>query len=687
MHPHLTDYLARGWALIVLYGVDHEGNCLCGRTDENHRKQAGKHPPHSSWQANGLRDPAVIEATFADGRANVGVLTGAPSGFWVLDVDPDNGGDARLAELEAINGPLPPTRIVRTGSGGRHYLWAMPGDEDVTNARGSLPPGIDVRGTGGQVVAPPSTTAKGSYSVEVDAPVGYAPAWLVELIRTRPEPRTLAHTGIELGLSSAAASERTRAYAVGAVYSACAELNRAPEGTRNEAAFKTACQVLEITNAPWSGITYEQGWQAWYGAAATSTNPLPDDELVQCWRHAATRVGGRAREFPALPELGFQGLGTSSAPAPLAAVAPTLTGAVGPRPGEPDDPVAAFISRLLTPAQLRELPAPEALVDGMLYLDSTAWVIGKSGEYKSFVVLDMSLSIAAGRSWHGHETHRGGVLYVVAEGARGISARVDAWLSRQGLTDGDVAGITFYPMPVQAGDPAAWGIMTEAVRRLAPALVVLDTQARVTVGIDENSNTDMGVFIERCEELRRAAGSCVVLVHHTNAGGGARGATALRGAAQTELTVSRGGEGLVTVKTTKQKDAPEHAPIELRVEPVPAHDSIVLVPIGTITAGSLDHIAKVRAAAELAASESLRVVIDVMSDTFHEGRGGTKAEIREVWTARWLARPRSGVGAATSSPSAIKSTFYRAFNKATDLGIVGLVSGTSSFRYVSPDLR
>jgi bifunctional DNA primase/polymerase-like protein len=161
-------YVQRGWKVIQLHDVTNLGVCSCyeGPTCES----AGKHPLARAWQLNFLSTVTdVINAWSARPRANVGIVTGPPSGIWVLDVDPIHGGPARLADLELQNGPLPKTYTVRTGSGGLHLYFSLDGiDFDLTNAKGTLPPGLDVRGRGGFVVAPPSISGRGRYSLMSD---------------------------------------------------------------------------------------------------------------------------------------------------------------------------------------------------------------------------------------------------------------------------------------------------------------------------------------------------------------------------------------------------------------------------------------------------------------------------------------------------------------------------------------
>ena len=91
-------------------------------------------------------------------QANVGIVTGALSGLIVLDVDPRHGGDESLRQIESTAGALPVTVEARSGGGGRHVYFAHPGVR-VPNRIG-LRSGLDVRGDGGCIVAPPSVHAR-----------------------------------------------------------------------------------------------------------------------------------------------------------------------------------------------------------------------------------------------------------------------------------------------------------------------------------------------------------------------------------------------------------------------------------------------------------------------------------------------------------------------------------------------
>ena len=115
---------------------------------------------------------------------NIGLACGELSGLFVIDVDGAEG-EATLRELEELHGPLPPTREVITGrNGGRHVYYRL-GQHKVRNSAGKLGAGLDVRGTGGYVLLPPSIHPSGrpySWSVDSAVHIASAPDWLHSII-------------------------------------------------------------------------------------------------------------------------------------------------------------------------------------------------------------------------------------------------------------------------------------------------------------------------------------------------------------------------------------------------------------------------------------------------------------------------------------------------------------------------
>ena len=155
----------------------------------------GKVPTTPRGCLDATRDPAELAQLWGSSPTyGVALATGRPSGVWVLDVDGREGADALRALVEA-HGELPRTVTARTGGGGWHLFFRL-GARDVRNSAGKVAPKVDVRGTGGYVVLPPSPHPSGrSYRwMEGRGPEELAladpPSWLLALVAPIP-----AHTG------------------------------------------------------------------------------------------------------------------------------------------------------------------------------------------------------------------------------------------------------------------------------------------------------------------------------------------------------------------------------------------------------------------------------------------------------------------------------------------------------------
>ena len=178
---HAIHYAARGWHVIPI-------------------PTGQKHPSITAWQTAGTTNTdRIIHWWTQQPDHGIGIITGPESGVWVLDIDVTDGktGDDTLAELEAAYGPIPDTYEVQTGSGGRHLYFNWPAGRTIRNNQsGLLGAGIDIRGHGGQVLAPPTIHPNGTpYTVEASAPdtVADAPEWLYGLLdaaHTPPVART-----------------------------------------------------------------------------------------------------------------------------------------------------------------------------------------------------------------------------------------------------------------------------------------------------------------------------------------------------------------------------------------------------------------------------------------------------------------------------------------------------------------
>jgi putative DNA primase/helicase len=307
-NPLLTaalDYAARGWRVIPLYYVSSvSGSCSCKEGPKC--KSAGKHPKDLGWQRAEPLSVADIHATWdTKWVPNLGLAVGQASGFWVLDIDPKNGGMETMAALVAEHGALPITFVVRTGSGGYHYYFLLPEGAELRNSADRIGKGIDTRASGGQVVAAPSVSSIGAYEIVSDAPLAQAPAWLVEAARKADVDPSTQVTTEELPRPEdiePAEWQRLSAYAQRAIDSELGRLDKLKtEGWDgapwNHTTFQVSCSLLEFANSPW--CSYSRGQAEADVMARTPRDDGFDSYTVKkTWDSAVERIGNQARSMP-----------------------------------------------------------------------------------------------------------------------------------------------------------------------------------------------------------------------------------------------------------------------------------------------------------------------------------------------------------------------------------------------------
>ncbi len=154
------EYAAKGWHVLPLHTVVAVA-CTCSKRALC--RSAGKHPRIETGEEHEAAsvDTSVIRAWWRRWpTSNIGIVTGTRSGLVVVDVDPAKGGLISLEKFTA-GGAFPKTPTVVTPSGGFHFYFKHPGGK--VPCRVGLLPGIDIRGDGGLVVAPPSRHVRGVY--------------------------------------------------------------------------------------------------------------------------------------------------------------------------------------------------------------------------------------------------------------------------------------------------------------------------------------------------------------------------------------------------------------------------------------------------------------------------------------------------------------------------------------------
>jgi hypothetical protein len=175
------------------------------------KKKSHKSEEHSGAKWGKTTDPEEIRRDFRKWpNANVAIVTGATSGIFVVEADTVEGhgvdGLASIKALEAEHGPFPETRIAVSPSGSIHRYFRHPGvDTYIKNSTSEIAPGVDVRGDGGMVIAPPSIKpGVGEYRWLNDLPVAHAPAWLIEATSKKEtkKPSSRAPAGAQAQVKS-----------------------------------------------------------------------------------------------------------------------------------------------------------------------------------------------------------------------------------------------------------------------------------------------------------------------------------------------------------------------------------------------------------------------------------------------------------------------------------------------------
>jgi hypothetical protein len=219
-------YAALGFPVVPMHAARPGDRCSC---PDQACPDPGKHPRLRGWKRLAAVDPAVAGEWWRRWPdANLGLATGRR--FDVLDLDGEQGVEALRAALsiEPLEHPGP---VARTGGGGWHLLYAP---TRLGNRVGLLP-GVDWRGRGGLIVAPPSQHASGhryTWVRPLTATQPEVPPGLRRLLAPPPTPRTTlppapAVTGRGGGYGRAALARERAAVAAAQPGLRNATLNRA----------------------------------------------------------------------------------------------------------------------------------------------------------------------------------------------------------------------------------------------------------------------------------------------------------------------------------------------------------------------------------------------------------------------------------------------------------------------------
>lgn len=212
---------------------------------------------------------------------NIGIACGVNSGIFVIDVDPAHGGEDSVKRLIQQGYAFTETPLSKTQSGGYHIFYEH--YDGAKNSTSKIAKGIDTRGDGGYIVAPPSiifgwdkvVTGEYRWCYGFDIrPVARVPDWIRRKLSEEKEVK------IDVKLSG----EPT-----GSLEALARFLSRAPEGQRNSSMFWAAARAGELVRS--GKTTAREAEAVLLGATMGSWNNKEMHRTLTTLRNGLRRSG------------------------------------------------------------------------------------------------------------------------------------------------------------------------------------------------------------------------------------------------------------------------------------------------------------------------------------------------------------------------------------------------------------
>lgn len=209
-----------------------------------------------------------------------------------------------------------------------------------------------------------------------------------------------------------------------------------------------------------------------------------------------------------------------------------------------------------------EAPARDWLLKGVFLARTLFLIIGQPGCGKSFLALDMIMTMAlaavdprAPREWFGRKIKPCGVTYIAAEGQEDFIIRMHAWFAAKGLPVNTKVPVYLVPTAIdmRSSDDST-KVLIEDIKKVSKiaedefgvpmGLVVVDTLNRALAGGDDTKPDHIGAFIRNCSLIREMTGVATCAVHHTPHGKDrARGHGSVSGDNDAEVFVKDAADG------------------------------------------------------------------------------------------------------------------------------------------------
>ena len=471
-------------------------------------------------------------------KANIALDVGS-AGMMVIDLDPGHD----IGELEKNIGDLPKTKLhARTPRGGKHLFYELAEGETVPLSASKLAKHVDVRSFHSYVLLEPSRTADGDYLWEGEG----KPAYRSDAMKEKACEVKERVSGWDDWLIEPDIPENV-ALAINWLKN---DAKIAIEGVNGDhMAYSTAAMCKSYGLSPQMAL--DLMWEHW---SPRCEPPWSADEID----HLEQKIENGYSYNTSAPG--------NMTPAYKLAKASALFKPVSRDTEGGGEELRAGRFRMVDRDAMDEIKPPKWLIKDTIPQNSYALLVGPRGTFKTFIALDMALSVATGspyEDWRGlwpDISGSGPVLFAAGEGRGNIVQRVRAWESYH--MDGDKTHNLYLidPVPSPSVEDVTPFIEMALKREDQYSLVVMDTVGRAMQGLNENSQQDVSMFTRMVETIQHELDCAVLAIHHSGHDntGRARGSSVFGADVDAEFNLDRDDkEYVVRLKNSKQKDAPE----------------------------------------------------------------------------------------------------------------------------------
>ena len=507
------DYASRGWYVLP---------CKADKTP---------------YTRHGVNDASIDTKTIEQWwkqwpKANVAIDVGR-SGMMVLDLDP--GSDKQELEI-ALDG-LPNTQLMaKTPRGGQHLFYSIDTTEIVAPSASKIASYVDIRSFHSYVLLAPSKTMDGEYAWIGEGQATYRTDEMVRLAnsaktRSKDYDNWIIPQDQEENVTLATAWLKDKA-----------KIAVEDQGG-DHMAYSTAAMMKSFGIS--EALAFELIWEHWNPRCEPPWNENDIDHLSQKikngYNYNTSPPGNCTKTYQ-----------QAKAKQLFKPVAIEIPDGIEIKAGH-----FRFVDR----DGMEHIRPPAWLIEDFLPQDGYAMMFGAFGTFKTFIALDIALSITIGfpdKATWSHILAPGNVLFAAGEGRSGIKARIQAWEQVHWFSNKAQGIVLADPVPniTEELEPFIEG--AKALSEDGYKLVVIDTVGRAMAGTNENAQENASTFTNLVDTLRYELNCAVLALHHTGHTDKdrARGSSVFGADADVVLGLERKSKDyIVEMEMHKQKDA------------------------------------------------------------------------------------------------------------------------------------